>query len=186
MSKPGRNVGRLSSRSIKIRYLRCRCQNQAVLWVDFQVVSLKSEVFIAGVKTRQHCGSTFELYRENQKISSPVSKPDGIVGQFWVVPLKKKKDGKKQKHRRRQFLPHWKSFKIIWTQNFLNECEVNEILSNKSNWLNKHKYINTNSYYSAMKIYFPLIKQNNCNKLSTKYMKTQQERQLLEDCRYYK
>jgi hypothetical protein len=72
------------------------------------------------------------------------------------------------------------------TQNFFNECEVNEILSNKSNWLNKHKYINTNSYYSAMKIYFPLIKQNNCNKLSAKYMKTQQERQLLEDCKFYR
>ena len=47
----------------------CRCQSQAELWVDFRVVPLKSDTSVAGVKTRQHCGSTFELYHKNQKFA---------------------------------------------------------------------------------------------------------------------
>jgi hypothetical protein len=72
------------------------------------------------------------------------------------------------------------------SQQFLNEIEVNDYFCNKSNWLNKSKFINTNSYFSAVKVYFPLVKSNQCNQASTKYIELQRNRQHLEDIKYYK
>lgn len=52
---------------------------------------------------------------------------------------------------------------------FFNDLELDNYFTKKSNWLNSSKFQNTSSFYSAVNIYLPLIKNKSLNNLSEKY-----------------
>jgi hypothetical protein len=52
---------------------------------------------------------------------------------------------------------------------FFNDLDIGGYLTNKNNWLNTSKFMNTSSFYSAVNVYLPLIKDKNLNVLKKKY-----------------
>ena len=52
---------------------------------------------------------------------------------------------------------------------FYNDLELNNYFSKKSNWLNSSKFQNTSSFYSAVNVYLPLIKNKSLSSLTQQY-----------------
>lgn len=52
---------------------------------------------------------------------------------------------------------------------FYEDLELEEYFSKKDNWLNTAKFMNTNSFLSAVNVYLPLVKNKSVNNLAKKY-----------------
>jgi len=52
------------------------------------------------------------------------------------------------------------------SRQLIKDLEMDAYFSNKSNWMDKSKFVNTQSYYSAVKIYLPIIKKHSINGIS--------------------
>lgn len=58
------------------------------------------------------------------------------------------------------------------TNQLYNDLELNDYFAKKSNWTNKSKYISTNSFFSAVQVYFP-SKNNRITLISSKLKENQ-------------
>lgn len=52
---------------------------------------------------------------------------------------------------------------------FYEDLELEDYFSKKSNWLNTAKYMNTASFFSAVNVYLPLVKNKSVDELAKKY-----------------
>ena len=58
---------------------------------------------------------------------------------------------------------------------FFNDLELDDYFSKKSNWVNSSKFQNTSSFYSAVNVYLPLVKNKSLNKLTDEYTEIQRK-----------
>ncbi len=52
---------------------------------------------------------------------------------------------------------------------FYEDLELEDYFTQKKNWLNSAKFMNTSSFFDAVNVYLPLVKNKNVNALAKKY-----------------
>lgn len=114
---------------------------------------------------KSHAAIEHGLLMQYQAPVLIVKKPKAISGPFDIydVPqLRMLKDNFRKDYLRQVQNKHT-------SLTFYNDLDLNGYFSNRNNWVNSSKFQNTSSFYSAVNVYLPLIKNKNLTVLKDKY-----------------
>lgn len=114
---------------------------------------------------KSHAAIEHGLLMQYQAPVLIVKKPKSISGPFDIydVPqLRMLKDNFRKDYHRQVQNKHT-------NLTFYNDLDLNGYFTNRNNWTNLSKFQNTSSFYSAVNVYLPLIKNKNVTGLKNKY-----------------